>query len=75
MTVEAIRTPKRKTNQPKSKTFIIEEVYPGGMSREQYIAELRKRARYFARLFLQIYPNVLIQDEDQNEKVVTSPRF
>lgn len=59
------RTPKRKTRQPKRKTFIIEEVYPDGMTKEQYIEALRQRARYFARLFLQIYPNVLIQDEEQ----------
>lgn len=69
-------TPKRKTRQPKRKpqAIVIEEVYPNGMTREEYRAELRKYARHFARLFLQIYPNVLIEDE-QNEKVVTSPRF
>lgn len=59
-------TPKRKTRQPKRKPQpTIEAVYPNGMTREQYIAELRQHARYFARLFLQIYPNVLIQDEEQ----------
>lgn len=68
-------TPKRKTKRTqKRRTFIIEEVYPDGMTREQYINALRQRARYFARLFLQIYPNVLIKDEP-DEKVVTSPRF
>lgn len=73
---EVKRTPKRKTKQSKRKpqAFIIEEVYPDGMTRDEYIAELRKRARYFARLFLQIYPNVLVKDE-QNEKVVTPSRF
>lgn len=59
------QTPKRKTRQPKRKTFIIEEVYPDGMTKEQYIEALRQRAYHFARLFLQIYPNVLIQDEEQ----------
>ena len=69
---ESITKPQKR--KPKPKTFIIEEVYPDGMTREQYIDALRQRAYHFARLFLQIYPNVLVKDE-QNEKVVTSTRL
>jgi len=57
------QTPKPKRTQ-KRQPPVIKAVYPNGMTREEYQAELRKYAYHFARLFLQIYPNVLIQDEE-----------
>lgn len=77
MSESTTEAPKRKAKQTRRQPqiFIIEEVYPDGMTKEEYWLELRKHARHFARLFLQIYPNVLIQDEEQNEKVVTPSRL
>lgn len=62
-------TPKRKTRQPKRQPLVIKEVYPNGMTREEYRAELRKRARYFAHLFLQWWPDLAPIIKEENETV------
>lgn len=64
------RTPKRKTKRTqKRQPLVIKAVYPNGMTREEYRAELRKHARYFAHLFLQWWPDLAPVAKEEKETV------